>query len=132
MTATCPPRLLHYTPVRVRQINLECCAMTHNPSNRGASLDDATSAEWDHLARLQTPNTPQPAPQHSNHPAAWSLVIADMAGRDVVGSAKYGTRLRPGNGRDNLIDAYQEALDLVVYLRAAIYERDEALSRGGV
>lgn len=30
------------------------------------------------------------------------------------------------NGRDALLDAYQEALDLVVYLRQVIYERDNA------
>ncbi|HQT19114.1 hypothetical protein [Acidovorax sp.] len=66
------------------------------------------------------------------HPAAWSLVIADMAQRDVMGSDKYGTRLQPGNGRDSLQDAYEEALDLAVYLRTAIYERDLALKKVGV
>ena len=35
---------------------------------------------------------------------------------------KYGHRLTAGDGRDCLIDAYQEALDLVVYLRKAIRE----------
>lgn len=66
----------------------------------------------------------QPAPKPNDNPAVWSLVIKDMADRDAFGYAKYGTRLQPGNGRDFLIDAYQEALDLVVYLRGAIYERD--------
>jgi len=51
--------------------------------------------------------------------------MRDMTERDIFGAEKYGTRLQPGNGRDFLIDAYQEALDLVVYLRGAIYERDE-------
>lgn len=31
--------------------------------------------------------------------------------------------LQAHNGRDPLVDAYQEALDLVVYLRQAIEER---------
>lgn len=56
-------------------------------------------------------------------PAVWDLVLADMAARDAEGRRKYGTPLQPGNGRDALVDAYQEALDLVVYLRQAIYER---------
>lgn len=54
----------------------------------------------------------------------WPLVVADMMERDRVGTVKYGTPLRADNGRDALVDAYQEALDLVVYLRQAIYERD--------
>lgn len=53
----------------------------------------------------------------------WPLVIADMKERNEVGSKKYGTPLQTHNGRDPLIDAYQEALDLVVYLRQAIEER---------
>lgn len=69
---------------------------------------------------------PQPAPQSTAAPAAWSLVMRDMAERDIFGATKYGVRLQPGNGRDALKDAYQEALDLAVYLRTAIYERDGA------
>ena len=68
----------------------------------------------------------QPAPAHNDKPAVWSLVMRDMTERDIFGAEKYGTRLQPGNGRDFLLDAYQESLDLVVYLRGAIYERDEA------
>jgi hypothetical protein len=67
----------------------------------------------------------QPAPQQSIHPAVWDLVIQDMQARDRFGDNKYKTRLRPFNGRDVLADAYQEALDLVAYLRQAIYERDK-------
>ena len=69
-------------------------------------------------------NTPEPEPIRSENPAVWSLVIRDMADRDAEGAEKYGTRLQPGNGRDALVDAYQEALDLVVYLRQSIWERD--------
>lgn len=44
-------------------------------------------------------------------------VLEDMKERDRVGREKYGTPLQPHNGRNALVDAYQEALDLVVYLR---------------
>lgn len=57
-------------------------------------------------------------------PAVWDLVMADMAARDRMGAAKYGQRLTPGDGRDSLRDAYQEALDQAVYLRKALYELD--------
>lgn len=96
-------------------------------------------------------NRPEPAPQLSDQPASWDLVIADMGRRerhrliladgsevdvglaavadmrerDATGEAKYGTRLRPGNGRDHLVDGYQEALDLAVYLRTSLAERHD-------
>lgn len=69
-------------------------------------------------------NDPQPPPRPNLLPSVWSLVIGDMAARDKTGVAKYGVPLQPHNGRDALVDAYQEALDLCVYLRQAIYERD--------
>ena len=74
--------------------------------------------------RVRELEAAQPPPKPSVHPAVWPLVIADMQGRDAAGTRKYGTQLRPHNGRDYLVDAYQEALDLAVYLRGAIYERD--------
>jgi hypothetical protein len=52
------------------------------------------------------------------------LVMRDLVERSVTGQLKYGTALRAGNGRDALTDAYQEALDLVQYLRQVLYERD--------
>jgi len=76
------------------------------------------------LGRETSFNTPQPAPARSTAPAAWDLVLADISERDAIGTRKYGQRLTPYDGRDSLIDAYQEALDLVVYLRKALYERD--------
>ena len=69
-------------------------------------------------------NEAQPQPTKNDLPAVWDLVIKDMRERDQVGIRKYGTRLQPHNGRDVLKDAYQEALDLAVYLRQAIFERD--------
>lgn len=71
-----------------------------------------------------TMNTAQPKPTQTGAPAVWDLVIADMRQRDAIGRDKYGTRLQVFNGRDALVDAYQEALDLAVYLRQAIYERE--------
>ena len=54
----------------------------------------------------------------------WDQVIEDMRARDRLGRERYGRPLEPHNGRDPLWDAYEEALDLAVYLRQAIYERD--------
>lgn len=68
----------------------------------------------------------QPEPTPNSHPAVWDLVMADMRERDETGLRRYGTRLQPHNGRDALVDAYQEVLDTAAYLRQAIYERDGA------
>lgn len=51
------------------------------------------------------------------------LAIADMRERDRIGTAKYGTPLMTHNGRDALVDGYQEALDLAVYLKQRLLER---------
>jgi hypothetical protein len=69
-------------------------------------------------------NSEQPDPQANDLPAVWSLVMSDMHQRDMVGRQRYGIPLQPHNGRDTLRDAYEEALDLAVYLRSVIYERD--------
>jgi hypothetical protein len=66
----------------------------------------------------------QPKPKSNSRPAVWDLVINDMQERDALGRHRYGTPLQPFNGRDALVDAYQEALDLAVYLRQAIEERN--------
>jgi len=55
------------------------------------------------------------------------LVIEDMRARKKLGMERYGVPLRPNNGRDALQDAYEEALDLAVYLKQAIEERVEWL-----
>lgn len=68
----------------------------------------------------------QPAPKPTNGTPIWDMVIADMVKRDHVGRARYGVPLQAHNGRDALQDAYEEALDLVVYLRQVIEERRAA------
>lgn len=85
--------------------------------------------------------TPEPPPVPNDKPALWDLVIGDiqamdlgtlgtwativhdMMARDAFGRAKYGTPLQAGNGRDAIVDAYQEALDLCVYLKQALVEK---------
>lgn len=66
----------------------------------------------------------QPPPAHRpGRPYVVDLVVADLRERAQAGERKYGTKLQALNGRDALIDAYQEALDLAMYLRQAIDER---------
>jgi len=72
---------------------------------------------------MTQPITDQPAPVRNNRTSIQSLVRRDLEEREHVGIQRYGTPLQPHNGRDALIDAYQEALDLACYLRQAIEER---------
>lgn len=64
----------------------------------------------------------QPPPAGDGKPI-WDLVVNDMRERDNLGRQRYNTPLRSWNGRDALIDAYQEVLDLAVYMRQEIEER---------
>lgn len=65
----------------------------------------------------------EPDPIKTDERPVWELVIEDMRQRDNEGRAKYGTPLQASNGRDALVDAYQEVLDLAVYLRQEIERR---------
>ena len=86
---------------------------------------------------------PEPPPVPNENPAILDLVIKDIRERypnrpyvretliksinerNELGIKKYGTRLQAFNGRNALMDAYQESLDLVNYLRQAIFEDHE-------
>jgi hypothetical protein len=66
----------------------------------------------------------QPLPVKNSRTDIQSLVVADLENRRELGIKRYGTALQAFNGRDMLRDAYEEALDLAVYLRGVLEERD--------
>ena len=80
----------------------------------------------------------QPDPIPNDRPALWDLVLkdlegpdklwdgvkADMKARDAEGRKKYKTPLQAFNGRDALVDAYQEVLDGIVYTKQGMVEDD--------
>lgn len=65
------------------------------------------------------------AKERSVNESIQALVRADLEKREELGIERYGTSLRPHNGRDALQDAYEEALDLACYLKQARVERAE-------
>lgn len=67
--------------------------------------------------------TKEQAPPKLSSGDVWLLVLKDMEERRLHGIEKYGVPVQPHNGRDPLIDAYQEVLDLAVYLRQEIEQR---------
>jgi len=64
----------------------------------------------------------EPIP-HGKGPNIHDLLKVDIEERAILGENRYGEKLKPFNGREVLVDAYQEALDLSVYLRQLIYEK---------
>lgn len=65
----------------------------------------------------------QPPPVDGGGQCVTTAVIHDLRERSHAGALKYGCVLRSRNGRDMLIDAYEEQLDHVLYLRGEIMDR---------
>ena len=68
-------------------------------------------------------NKEEPLPKNTIDIKVWDLVLKDMSERDEHGILTYGISLSPFNGRDSMLDLYQELLDSVVYIRQVLYER---------
>lgn len=57
-------------------------------------------------------------------PDMYELIRVDLAEREKLGMERYGNRLEPFSGKDLLKEAVEEAMDMLVYLRTLLYERD--------
>ena len=55
-------------------------------------------------------------------------VKKDIENRITKGVATYGERLKPFNGRIALQDAYEEILDLALYIKQEMIEREQKLT----
>lgn len=66
----------------------------------------------------------QPPPISTDEVPTVDKVIADLETRKATGIQKYKVPLQPSNGRDSMQDAYEEALDLCVYLKNEILRRE--------
>ena len=86
-----------------------------------SGIENVPVAEFLDLAPADVPE-PMPVPGKVD---VLLEVIKDLESRDAVGTKKYGTTLQTNNGRNPLMDAYQEALDLAMYLKQALIEQDK-------
>lgn len=123
----------------------ESAAYMSIPADRERDADLLLEDALDELANyraLEAPtlNAPQPPPTSDDAgPEVWPALLAEAwmspelralcEERDAMGRAKYGTALRVHNGREPLVDALQEALDLAVYLHQAMMQSRDARSR---
>lgn len=64
-------------------------------------------------------------PPEQGRTVVFPHVVADIRARAEHGIKKYGRPLETGNGRSALQDAYEEALDLVMYLKQKLLEERE-------
>jgi hypothetical protein len=94
------------------------CVLT---GDHGNTHEDARGRFWSVYSVPATAEQPRPAPGRATETA--ELVIADLRERARLGRAKYGEPHRADNGRDHLIDLYQEQLDAAQYIRAEIERR---------
>ena len=71
-------------------------------------------------------------PPTGNGTAIITELLSDLLNRNKAGTLKYGTTLKTNNGRDALMDAYQESCDLCMYLKQALMERDIAAEQADI
>lgn len=57
-------------------------------------------------------------------PTVGELVLRDLGERLALGMRRYGVELEAHGGKDHLWEAYEEALDMAIYLRAEIERRN--------
>ena len=91
-------------------------AMT-DPKALGIAIDTI-------VAHFKSHNAKEPPPK-AGKVNVTEAVIADIAERSKIGTEKYGTPLMTHNGRKPLVDAYQEILDMAVYVKQELLERSE-------
>lgn len=100
--------------------------MTANSDH--SEYKDWTKMDWcshpDH-SQVVEKSLSQPSPTPNNQPETWGLVIDDMVKRNEFGKNKYKTALQAFNGRNAAVDAYEEVLDLSVYMKNMIIERQQ-------
>lgn len=64
----------------------------------------------------------QPLPIVNDAPDVQLAVIADIRARREIGIKRYGTALQPHNGRNALLDLYEELLDAAMYVKQRLIE----------
>lgn len=65
----------------------------------------------------------QPDPIQNDNVPIVDLVLEDLKARKALGIERYGVALQANNGRNATLDAYEEALDLCIYLRQVLEEQ---------
>jgi hypothetical protein len=78
------------------------------------------------MSDTRDPQRDQPLPTPGKQNVQQALIAA-LGERMEYGVRKYGTPLQTHNGRDALVDAWEEALDLLTYLTQMRLERGDTI-----
>jgi hypothetical protein len=112
---------MEYVPLNLRSVWIVPFELTET-----ALRESVVSENQNSKHELKTRYGDQQLPSRNDHPCIQDMVIADIEARKAVGQKRYGTVLQPFNGRNALRDAYEEAIDLAVYLRQCLYEQEHS------
>ncbi len=77
------------------------------------------------LSLTRDPDHHQPLPVRSDRPLLHNRLISDIEARREHGIKKYGQALQAENGRNFLLDFYEEILDAAVYVAGELEEQQK-------
>lgn len=115
-------------------VNTEQCprAAVHGPHGWIPNMGEGIEPDFAQCLGVRDPRDPEPTPERAGREGdhqplpvgtdeedTQSVVMRLIAARRELGIRRYGQALQPSNGRDSLWDAFEEALDLTVYLMNA-------------
>lgn len=78
---------------------------------------------------MKTREGDQPLPIPNNGESIHDLVIVDVLRRKELGTKRYGVHLQAFNGRNALLDLYEELLDAAMYTKQRLLEEEERDNR---
>lgn len=81
----------------------------------------------EHYSALLLTGKKEQVKPHKGKEVVLRHVLNDLVSRAEHGKGIYGTYLETFNGRNAVQDAYEEALDLCMYLKQILLEMDERL-----
>jgi hypothetical protein len=114
------PRRLDWDQPAPEDLMDSLVADAEEEERRETASRSVVSTETEPL-RQRPGDQPLPVPR-DDHPGTHREVIQDILARRDLGLNRYGSLLQPFNGRSFALDAYEEVLDLAVYLRGVVDE----------
>jgi hypothetical protein len=104
------------------------CAAPEVPRSVSARRRWSDEQDWIVVPPTKTRPEDQVLPRPADGPVMHDEVAGDLAQRLALGLQRYGQPLRAFNGRNACQDAYEEVLDLSVYLKQMTLEWNVALT----
>lgn len=113
--------------IRIFEIQTNKAKVSHNKDMIKSQKPEFSPEPLNTIPEVNPATSKEPTPKGSGINIV-DLVKEDIEARAVEGEKTYGERLKAFNGRSGLTDAYQEAVDLTVYLRQVLEERKKVVA----